>query len=93
MKDEDMQPTNEKQTFKVAIGSSNDLPDLKTSATEIDPGFSYTFHITPSSVISSASIFPLSSETRNCRFRHETDGLNLFNVSYAAHSAVCLYEI
>ena len=72
-------PSEQKQTFKISIGSYDDLPDIKNGA-EIDPGFSYTFHITPSVVVSSEHLEATKPEVRDCKFRHETEDMEIFKV-------------
>lgn len=69
------------QKFKVALGNPNELIDMRVGTTELDPGFSYTFHITPSRVEASKNLKFLPIEVRECRFRSENKGMILFKVS------------
>ena len=68
-----------KQKFKISVGNHDDLPDLRNGA-EIDPGYIYTFHITPSLVVSSEQLEDTEPEVRDCQFRHESQNLQLFKV-------------
>ena len=68
------------QTFKVAIGSPGEVIDMNIGGTVLDPGQSYTFHITPSEVVTSRNLEGLPIWKRNCRFRNEDSDLEYYKV-------------
>ena len=54
--------------FKIAIHDPTEIADLRQTGAEIEPGYTSTFLITPSQIVTSLSAKDLTEEQRQCRF-------------------------
>ena len=75
--------------FKIAIHDPTEIADLRQTGVEIEPGYTSTFLITPSQIVTSSSAKDLTEEQRQCRFDLENGSLKLFK-DYS--QSACLLE-
>lgn len=64
--------------FKIGIHDPTEIADLRQTGIEIEPGYTSTFLITPSQIVTSLSPKGLMEEQRQCRFDLENGSLRLF---------------
>ena len=65
--------------FKITIHDPMSIGDLRRSGVELEPGYIFTFLITPSQIVTSRSAKDLPQKDRQCQFGFESRSLKLFN--------------
>ena len=61
----------------LSISNQREWVNIISNNYQIQPGFSYTFKVTASQMVTTARFDGMSENDRNCRLPHETQGLDL----------------
>lgn len=69
------------QLFKVVLSPPNEIPDMRTTGMELQPGFSYLLSIRAGVVEGGGHLRETKFQKRNCKFRFENEDLSLFKVT------------
>ena len=67
-----------KRFIKVALHDPSAFPELRDGFVKIQPGYEYTFLVTPHKTFSTEGVRSLGLSQRKCRFPDESEGLEIF---------------
>ena len=80
--------------YKIKISTKVDLTDQKRGQIEVKPGYQLVISITPKVIDTDKNFMTFDFQTRNCKFQHETEGLNFLpNYSKAGCELECAMKI